>query len=92
MAHRTLRTSMEAYTGIETGLTASASVVLMSSTLVDRRFDNFSHHPALAENLRLDPDLKNHYPAATMADNPGEGKFSPTTADPKLTGAQMIER
>jgi len=50
MAYRTLRTSTEVYTGIETGLTASASVVLMSSTLVDGRFDNFSHHPAFAED------------------------------------------
>ena len=42
--------SMGAYTGIETGLTVSASVVLMSCTLVDGGFDNVSHYPAFAES------------------------------------------
>jgi hypothetical protein len=41
---------MEVSSGIETGLTASASVVLMSSTVVDGGFDNVSHRPEFAED------------------------------------------
>jgi len=45
---RVSRTSLEVYTGIETALTASASVVLMSCTVVDGGFDNVSHRPGFA--------------------------------------------
>jgi len=94
MTHRAHRASMEVYTGIETGLTASASVVLMSSTLVDGRFDNFSHNPALAEDYGEIPisDRNGTIPLPLWLITQARAGFSSATADPKLTGAQMIER
>ena len=87
MPHRTLRTSMEVYTGIETGLTASASVVLMSSTLVDGRFDNFSHNPAFAETHGEIPiSGRITIPLPVWLITQARASFFPTTADPKLTG------
>ena len=84
---------MEAYTSVETGLTASASVVLMSSTLVDGRFDNFSHSPALAEDDGEIPiSDRTTIPLPLWLITQARAGFSLTTADPKLTGAQMIER
>ena len=84
---------MEVYTGTETGLTASASVVLMSSTLVDGRFDNFSHNPAFAENHGEIPISDGiTIPLLLWLITQARASFFPTTADPKLTGVQMIER
>ena len=93
MTHRTLIKSMEVYSGIETELTASASVVLMSSRLVDGRVDNFSHHPAFAE-VHGEIPISNRItiPLPLWLITQARASFSPTTADPKLTGVQMIEQ
>ena len=84
---------MEVCTGVETGLTASASVVLMSSTLVDGRFDNFSHHPAFAEDHGEIPiSGRITIPLPLWLITQARASFLPAMTDPKLTDAQMIER